>query len=636
MKKMYFIPAMMLIALAACNKNTDVVTDESRPESRQESAVGVPVTFSTEAMNSGTKATLDGVTLKWAAADKIAVYSYKGSAAAPQAKDLCVLDSGAGATSATFAPVNNNLSGDWIDVAGGSAGDTYTFYSWYPANGYSLTGSSETLTHLSASQTLSAGVGSYLICWAQGNETKTHANVAAGYMPSFSYTPKVALVKVKLHNASGVSVSIRKIIVTADNDAKIAGNVSLNVKTGALGTGSASKIEFDLGENVAIADGADSPEYTIVVLPVNETLYFNAVDASGDIVPLGNVLVNPQAAYSYTRTQNIQPLAPVDGDMETAKLYYGEANCLVMSGTATDEQTLDISLRKEGDNHARGDVATDYRSAVKGVKVIWAESALEDDLEPSLSWMGNECTLTVNKTSSDAGNALIGIYDNASCTGNPIWSFHVWAPDNEQYGDQTSGSYTAQKLALGQITGATDTYMYYQWGRKDPLGRATDISHSTLKSVSPTSLLISDGPATTIDDARTNPTKFYKNTSSPCDWHSSSQDNNLWSESSSTIYDPCPKNYHVAPQALWSGVTTSNWGKQTGPLRIEYGSLTYVSGGLRFYDDGSVNFVGSDGYYWSGAVSGTNGVILYFHSDNVNPARTSLRAYGYGVRCVQN
>ena len=138
-----------------------------------------------------------------------------------------------------------------------------------------------------------------------------------------------------------------------------------------------------------------------------------------------------------------------------------------------------------------------------------------------------------------------------------------------------------------------------------------------------------------------NPTVFIKNTSSPRDWYSagggSAQDNKLWNTSSSTVYDPCPKGYHVPSTSLWSGVTTSNWDRQTDPLRITYGNLTYTSGGYRSLDGGLLG-VGSCGYYGSGAVEdGFNNVFcLYFESGVVYPASAGNGAPARGVRCVQN
>lgn len=282
-------------------------------------------------------------------------------------------------------------------------------------------------------------------------------------------------------------------------------------------------------------------------------------------------------------------------------------------------KSLDVSLYKvngETSNHARGDMATDYRSAAENAQVIWTEGM---ELTPSLNWSGNQCTMTVSKASADnTGNALVGLYDGENGTGNLLWSFHVWAPQGDDLiatSGLPDGFSKAYKLSLGQVTGATDTYIYYQWGRKDPLGRGST-AHTTIVL----------GPVE-LDVARMNPTVFYRiDSPTPRDWISP-QDGNLWNTSFSTVYDPCPEGYHVPSTALWDGI-----GAGTTP---SYSGLTYASGGCRTLSDGLVSEVGNYGYYWSGS-NGTSGFYLEFNYKKAYPAHSHQRAMGFGVRCVQN
>jgi hypothetical protein len=57
--------------------------------------------------------------------------------------------------------------------------------------------------------------------------------------------------------------------------------------------------------------------------------------------------------------------------------------------------------------------------------------------------------------------------------------------------------------------------------------------------------------------------------------------------------------------------------------------------GNRNADNGSLNNVGSNGYYWSATPNGANGYNLNFNSTNVNPSNNNNRANGFSVRCVQ-
>ena len=65
------------------------------------------------------------------------------------------------------------------------------------------------------------------------------------------------------------------------------------------------------------------------------------------------------------------------------------------------------------------------------------------------------------------------------------------------------------------------------------------------------------------------------------------------------------------------------------------GYFNPASGRLN-YDDGTLNNVGDNGYYWSATPNNqTNGYNLNFNSSNVNPANNNNRANGFPVRCVQ-
>lgn len=58
--------------------------------------------------------------------------------------------------------------------------------------------------------------------------------------------------------------------------------------------------------------------------------------------------------------------------------------------------------------------------------------------------------------------------------------------------------------------------------------------------------------------------------------------------------------------------------------------------GYRNNNDGSLNNVGTNGYYWSASPNNaSNGYNLNFNSSNVNPSNNNNRANGLPVRCVQ-
>ncbi len=57
----------------------------------------------------------------------------------------------------------------------------------------------------------------------------------------------------------------------------------------------------------------------------------------------------------------------------------------------------------------------------------------------------------------------------------------------------------------------------------------------------------------------------------------------------------------------------------------------------RYYLDGSVDYAGNFGYYWSSAwLSATYAYILYFNSGGVWPQNINNKYYGQAVRCVKD
>ena len=631
MKRHILIPALLLMAVAACNKSVEA------PGPQTEKETGAPIHFISNAQGGDTKVTLDGLNLKWAAGDQIAVYSYKDEETSPAAMNLCSLTSGAGEATATFAPTTNLFGEGW--VADGVASDDYTFYSWYPTSA-APTGSSETVANVAAAQN-EGHLGDYLICWAQGNQTKTRAEVIAGDTPSFAFSPKVALLKVSIKNISENDVTLNSIHVETDSG-NIAGDVTLDVKAGTISGGSSSSIEYTPSAQISIAAGATSAEHTIAVLPNEGNLTITAASDDFNLVFTSNGIGSVSEGHCYSVTIYITssaakiPLPYDDPDFVNGTYYYGEANCVVMAN-GSKSATLDVSLYKAGDDHARTTIS-DRLTVARFAAVIWTEDGIEFS---SLSLSNGYSTLNIELSKNVGGNALIGLYDGEGDNAHLLWSFHIWAPKDALPADQLSNGLNGMALALGQVTGDTDTYMYYQWGRKDPLGRAPDYSNAAPSSLFSMTAGVSPYGAVpaktntaygtkTVNDARLNPTVFYKKNSG--DW--TSRDDNLWKEDSKTIYDPCPKGYRIAPKALWADMTDSD--EHISPRRYVYNGLTYTSGGARADGDGSIGGVGSSGYYWSGSVDGTNGVSLNLYPGGVTPSSNKYRAYGYAVRCVQN
>ena len=193
--------------------------------------------------------------------------------------------------------------------------------------------------------------------------------------------------------------------------------------------------------------------------------------------------------------------------------------------------------------------------------------------------------------------------------------------------------------------------LLYQWGRKDPFLGSSSISDEieAKSTIAWPSAVESDSSHGTIDYATANPTTFITCYLGNSDWYypgDSSTDNTRWTTSSSdkSIYDPCPAGWRVPDgggNGIWSksGLGTPLYDGTNGGMSFSISSPSttwYPVSGCRYYDDGSLFYVGSSGYYWSASPNSSSAYTLYFsYYGNVYPSSNSDRAYGYSVRCLQ-
>ncbi len=617
----------------------------------------------TSTMGDNTKVTLNADNgLSWAHGDQMFVYSYNGDGMVCQ--DVSTIFAGEGTSTGRFAPEAYADLSAWYDPDAVSL--DYDFYAWYPFAPVADPDEKViSIPNVSTTQLEANGIGSYLICWAKAQTNKTA--LLAGNAPTFTFSPKSALLKLLVLNNSGYTINIDAIEVEADDN--IAGQASLNLATGALSEGTASALTFTPSSPIVVAAGNKSlvPVY-ISILPCAATnLAITLKDGETSFPPVNIPFEGIESGRIYSRVASAAltiPRRDVDianytaqtatsDVLEAHKLYYGKANCLVM-GASDTQGVLNIQLFESSDGFTRDDILSTYKTAVTRAKVIWAENDLHND--PNFGIIGADLrSLTIAKSSGVTGNALVGIYQGDEL----LWSYHVWCPaDDSNYFDFVSELDThfeaVYKLALGQISGEqTDSYMYYQWGRKDPLGRAASLSSTTSlvsiyggASFTTVAATSTGKEANNLAYARKNPTKYItQNNETLYDWYpskstmtaQSNQENRLWNTAAATIYDPCPEGYHVAPKTLWEGTTST---KSSGNFSAgKTTKLWYVLGGARSRTDGSVNGVSSDGRYWSSEAvpSSVDAYGLGFGSAGSGLYREGRhnRAHTFGARCVK-
>ena len=154
------------------------------------------------------------------------------------------------------------------------------------------------------------------------------------------------------------------------------------------------------------------------------------------------------------------------------------------------------------------------------------------------------------------------------------------------------------------------------------------------------------------------PETFYTDGTS---WYNDYNQYNLWSMDNTTtgyndnsvvktIYDPCPAGFHMPASNAFTGFTTN--GQDYGPMNVsgawDYGwnfnnkisspdaTVYFPASGCRYCSSGSLNNVGSGGYYWSAVPYNARfGCDLIFYSGSVYlQGNGSLRSHGWSVRPV--
>jgi uncharacterized protein (TIGR02145 family) len=237
---------------------------------------------------------------------------------------------------------------------------------------------------------------------------------------------------------------------------------------------------------------------------------------------------------------------------------------------------------------------------------------------------------------TQTGNCTIGLSsDGTSWTdiskAAPTGGFlrgkkYVVTIEKDQYGNffstvtnpTTGKTWMDRNLGASQVaTSSTDALAYgdlYQWGR------LTD-GHQLRTSATTSTQASTDVPGNA---------NFIMSVA-PCDWRSP-PNTNLW-QGVNGVNNPCPSGYRV-PTDTELNAESSSWGSQNAagafasPLKLP---VTGFRSGL----DGSFQYVGDRGYYWSSTVNGISSNYLVIDTGfiSINP---NTRGYGFSVRCIKD
>ena len=233
--------------------------------------------------------------------------------------------------------------------------------------------------------------------------------------------------------------------------------------------------------------------------------------------------------------------------------------------------------------------------------------ACEREEDDNNSNNGNNNNSGTDTTSTGGGTGNI-VY----CNGTPTEVVDVTNPT-------TGKTWMDRNLGASQAaTSSTDANSYgdlYQWGR------AAD-GHQCRNSATTSTLSSTDDPGHG---------DFITSNSGNYDWRSP-QNDNLWQGVNGTN-NPCPSGYRIPTEAeleaergTWNSEDAD--GAFASPLKLPVA-------GFRYYSNGSLNFVGTRGAYWSSTVNGTDAYFLYFYSSDAYMTYDG-RAGGVSVRCLKD
>jgi uncharacterized protein (TIGR02145 family) len=208
---------------------------------------------------------------------------------------------------------------------------------------------------------------------------------------------------------------------------------------------------------------------------------------------------------------------------------------------------------------------------------------------------GNEQTFTTLETLRDKNTLIVEIKSNTG---------RIWM-DRNLGASQVATSQSDEK-SYGDL---------YQWGREADGHQLRNSSITGNRSQG-------DNP---------NSAAFIVYPSSPSDWRTT-PNNNLWQG----LYgknNVCPTGFRLPTNDEWN-IEINSWTTKDGDGAFK-SPLKLPLSGSRNFNDGQLDYLGRNGWYWSSSVDGNMARHLGF-SSGTSGMSTGNRASGVAVRCIKD
>jgi hypothetical protein len=554
MKKQFLTFASIFFALSAC---TSYIEDETvNPEVKE-------YTISINVEDDNTKATVNDGAFNWSSNDKISVYGTNN-----QFNTLSLV-SGAGTKEATFkgtivsdVPVELNLC------------------AVYPAGKHNVVYNEPVVEPSDPDEPVSIGLltksstGTHTVSINLPSEyTLTEDNLSAVFSPMFAtlegddvtFKHLCGLLALDFVNVPAAASKFQFV----STNKSIVGDFSfvleetpvpeLRAKTFSM---AANTITFNLPSSSVARDMK-----LYVPLPTGEYngMIVRFLDAEGNVLEeLESYAINTITRKGLVKMPKMTFVTIEGGLTETVTLSGEEkANCYIISepgiyqfdgttigngpdGILMSDSEIEAFVADNGSYERSGYHVLKSQTQIdpKSAGIVWEES---QGLIKNVKLLPNG--LISFEASKLKGNALIAAYSGADCTGEILWSWHIWCTDAPEVVEVNNGekTYLVMDRNIGATTakpGSGSEGLHYQWGRKDPLRILTRPGmHQVIAKYAD------------IRGSIQNPTKcLYPRANG--DWTSSEiSHDERWTPKGKTIYDPCPAGYSVAPADVFKALT---------------------------------------------------------------------------------
>ena len=414
------------------------------------------------------------------------------------------------------------------------------------------------------------------------------------------------------------------------------------IKIGVLYSSDTGKVENGKGSEVKVTEISSDHSFSVSLfdLTVDTEYYYCGYVCQSNSYTYGVPAEFTTLKHPYDIPQDLDVASATDLSSSAS------ANCYIVSKTGIYK----FKPVKGNSNESVGDVAS--------ASMLWETFGTDTvpdmfDLISAFCYKDGYIAFKTSDTFKE-GNAVIAAKD---ADGNILWSWHIWFTDQpqEQVYNNNAGTMMDRNLGATSATpgdvGALG--LLYQWGRKDPFLGSSSIRRSTLAKSTITwpSLVSSDSSNGTIEYATSHPTTYITYNGSNYDWYytgDSSTDDTRWttSETTKSVYDPCPAGWRVPDNGVWLkalGSSSScyytydntNLGMNFSGKFGSASTIWYPASGCRFGVGGSFGKVGNYGRYWSASFRNSAYSLFFYNDGVVLPSYFVYHASALSVRCLR-